>query len=108
LRRIFGPPGLLGAPDMVLMDFIALILRPIWMLYFFLAYNWITIAAILFLLYFFTELHTLLAASSVIEYPEDLKYFYVFILNVVFYRPAYSLTRLYSYIVEIFKPSYQW
>ena len=108
LRRIFGPPGLLGAPDMVLMDFIALILRPIWTLYFFLAYNWMTIAAILILLYFFTELHTLLATLSIIEYPEDLKYFYVFILNVVFYRPVYSLIRLYSYIVEIFKPSYQW
>ncbi|MCD6312344.1 MAG: glycosyltransferase, partial [Thaumarchaeota archaeon] len=108
LRRIFGPPGLLGAPDMVLMDFIALILRPTWILYFLLAYNWMMIAAILALFYFITELHALLAALSIIEYPEDLKHPYVFALNLIFYRPIYSLVRLYSYVIEIFRPSYQW
>ena len=108
LGRIFGPPGLLGAPDMVLMDFIALVLRPIWILYFMFAYKWIFVAMILALLYFITELHTLLAALSLIEYPRDLKYFYAFVLNLIFYRPIYGLVRLYSYFVEAFNPSYRW
>lgn len=107
-RRIFGPPGLIGAPDMVLMDFIALILRPIWMVYSIFLYNWFVIAVILLILYLITELHTLLAALSVTEYPEDLKHLYALFLNIIFYRPVYSFVRLFSYIAELIEPSYEW
>jgi len=108
-KRIFGPPGLIGAPDMLLMDIIALFLRPFWLLYFVMtSYNSLLVFGITLLFYATMELQTSLSTLSVVEYPQDMKYWYLFPLNLLLYRPVYGLVRLYSYASEIVKPSSEW
>ncbi|PUA34074.1 MAG: hypothetical protein B9J98_01440 [Candidatus Terraquivivens tikiterensis] len=51
-RRTFGTPGILGAPDMVLMDMLAIFIRPAWFAYFMHVQNflvfWIVAYVVLF------------------------------------------------------------
>ncbi|MBS7619007.1 glycosyltransferase family 2 protein, partial [Candidatus Bathyarchaeota archaeon] len=78
-RRIYGLPGMLGAPDMVLMDMVMLLVRPAWFIYFLTVFHWLAMLPALFLFYIVTEVHTLLGALSVTRWPkEDLKHSYLF------------------------------
>lgn len=108
-RRIFGPPGLIGAPDMLLMDIVALFLRPFWFLYFIMtSYNPLPVLGVTLLFYAAMELQTSLSTLSIVEYPQDTKYWYLFPITLLLYRPIYGLVRLYSYVSEILKPSSEW
>ncbi|MEM3712251.1 MAG: glycosyltransferase [Thermoproteota archaeon] len=108
-KRHFGLPGLIGAPDMLMMDILMLIIRPAWLFYFILTshspfLSWLTVIA----LYSTMELQTSLSAISIVEYPQDIKYWYLFPVNLLLYRPIYALIRLYSYVSELIKPSKEW
>jgi len=107
-RRIFGTPGILGAPDMVLMDMLAIFIRPTWFAYFMYTQNIIGVGLLLVLFYFIVELHTVLSAFSVLEFPSDLRSACLLPLVVLFYRPIYGLVRFYAYVAELIKPSMQW
>ncbi|MEM2570255.1 MAG: glycosyltransferase [Thermoproteota archaeon] len=108
-KRRFGPPGLIGAPDMLTMDVLMLIIRPAWLSYFLLTssnpvFSWLIVIA----LYAIMELQTSLSAISIVEYPQDMKYWYLFPVTLFLYRPIYSLVRFYSYVSELIKPSKEW
>ncbi|MEM3066899.1 MAG: glycosyltransferase family 2 protein, partial [Nitrososphaerota archaeon] len=107
-RRRFGTPGMLGAPDMVLMDMLAVFLRPTWFTCFMYAQNVVSVGLLLVLFYFVIELHTILSAFSVLEVLSDLKNAYLLPLVLIFYRPIYSFVRLYAYMAELIKPSTRW
>ncbi|MCS7138636.1 MAG: glycosyltransferase [Crenarchaeota archaeon] len=108
-RRQFGPPGLIGAPDMFLMDILMLIIRPVWLFYFILtSHNPLLLWLIVIAFYATMELQTSLSAISIVEYPQDIKYWYLFPVMLFFYRPIYALIRLYSYISELIKKSEEW
>jgi cellulose synthase/poly-beta-1,6-N-acetylglucosamine synthase-like glycosyltransferase len=108
-KRAFGPPGLIGAPDMLMMDIVALLIRPAWIIYFLLTscsplLSWGVVLAF----YATMELQTSLSALSVVEYPKDMRYWYLFPLMLLLYRPVYALVRFYSYVSELIKPSKEW
>ncbi len=108
-RRRFGTPGLLGAPDMLLMDILMLLIRPAWLLYFLLAssnpfLSWSIILAF----YAVMEFQTSLSALSLVEYPKDMRYWYLFPAMLLAYRPVYAFVRFYSYVSELVKPSREW
>ncbi len=107
-RRIFGTPAIMGAPDMVLMDILAVIIRPTWFAYFMYTQNILGVGLLLVLFYLIIELHTVLSAFSVIEFLSDLKSAYLLPLVSLFYRPIYSIIRFYAYICELLKPSMRW
>ncbi|MCL7400863.1 MAG: glycosyltransferase family 2 protein [Thaumarchaeota archaeon] len=107
-RRIFGRPSILGAPDMVLMDMLAIFIRPTWFAYFMYAQNIVSVGLLLVVFYFIVELHTVLSAFSVLEFPSDLRDAYLLPLLTLFYRPIYSLVRFYAYVAELIKPSTRW
>lgn len=107
-RRMFGTPGILGAPDMVLMDMLAVIIRPTWFAFFMYAQSIVVFGLLLMLFYLIIELHTVLSALSVIEFPSDLKNAYLLPLVPLFYRPVYSIVRFYAYVAELIKPSIKW
>ncbi|MCS7135887.1 MAG: glycosyltransferase [Nitrososphaerota archaeon] len=107
-RRVFGTPGILGAPDMVLMDVLSVIIRPTWFAYFIYVHNVVSIGFLLLLFYLTVELHTVLSAFSVLEFLSDLKNAYLLPLFSLFYRPVYSIVRFYAYVIELIKPSLRW
>lgn len=107
-RRVFGPPGIYGAPDMVLMDVLAIIIRPAWFAYFAMTQNLLSFFVPLILFYAIVELHTTLSVLSVVEEPSDFRYAYLFPVMLLVYRPIYSFVRRYAYIYELIKPSLRW
>jgi cellulose synthase/poly-beta-1,6-N-acetylglucosamine synthase-like glycosyltransferase len=108
-KRRFGTPGLLGAPDMLVMDILMLLTRPAWLLYFILtSFNPFLSWLIIFAFYATMEFQTSLSALSLVEYPEDMKYWYLFPAMLLVYRPIYAFVRFYSYVSELIKPSREW
>jgi cellulose synthase/poly-beta-1,6-N-acetylglucosamine synthase-like glycosyltransferase len=108
-RRRFGTPGLLGAPDMILMDILMLLIRPAWLLYFLLtSSNPFLSWSIVLAFYAVMEFQTSLSALSLVEYPQDMRYWYLFPAMLLAYRTIYTLVRLYSYVSELIKPSREW
>lgn len=108
-KKRFGTPGLIGAPDMLMMDVLMLIIRPTWIFYFLLTshnplLSWFTVTTF----YAAMELQTSLSAISVVEYPQDMKYWYLFPMMLLLYRPLYALIRFYSYVSELIRPSKEW
>lgn len=108
-KKSFGSPGLIGAPDMLLMDILMLLIRPAWLLYFLLtSYNPLLPLLPVLAFYATMELQTSLSTISIVEYPQDTKYWYLFPVMLLVYRPIYALVRLYSYVSELVKPSRKW
>ncbi|MEM1558430.1 MAG: glycosyltransferase family 2 protein [Thermoproteota archaeon] len=108
-KRPFGPPGLIGAPDMLLMDILMLLIRPAWVLYFLLtSLNPLLLCLLMLIFYATMEFQTSLSTISIVEYPEDTEYWCLFPVMLLVYRPIYALIRFYSYISELVKPSRKW
>ncbi|MEM2415320.1 MAG: glycosyltransferase [Thermoproteota archaeon] len=108
-KKSFGPPGLIGAPDMLLMDILLLLIRPAWVLYFLLtSCNPLILWLLVLTLYAVMEFQTSLSTISIVEYPQDVKYWYLFPVMLLVYRPLYALIRFYSYASELVKPSREW
>jgi cellulose synthase/poly-beta-1,6-N-acetylglucosamine synthase-like glycosyltransferase len=108
-RRRFGTPGLLGAPDMLAMDILMLIIRPAWLFYFLLtSSNPFLSWSIMLAFHAVMEFQTSLSALSLVEYPQDMRHWYLFPAMLLAYRPIYALVRFYSYTSELIKPSREW
>lgn len=108
-RRRFGMPGLVGAPDMVLMDIVLLFAWFIWLL-------WIIIAQIsiynLFLLLIpvllFSELLAISTSRVVSKDPEPFSILILFPLAAFFYRPLHNIVRHIGYLYEVLGKQIQW
>lgn len=99
-----------AAIDMLLMDFALLFIRTGWLLYY--ALNQVRlfpfIMLLMFIIYLFLELVTTIIAGFLSPMKEDLKKIYLVPVMVLFYRPLYSLIRLYAYIQWTIKKERSW
>ncbi len=96
--------------DMVFVDIVLLFIRFSWLLAL-LSVDIVTFPFIMLLnfgLYLFIELVSIIAAGILSPRKDDLKYFYLAPLMVIFYRPYYALIRLWVYLGWIFKTDVKW
>ncbi len=108
-RRRFGMPGLVGAPDMVLMDMASLFAWFIWL-------TWVILARIpifhlftvLITVYFYSELLAIATSRVVSRDPEPLRILLLFPLASFFYRPIHNIVRYIGYLEEILGKRVQW
>ncbi len=108
-RRRFGMPGLVGAPDMILMDIVLLFAWFIWLL-------WVIIAQIsiynLFLLLIplllFSELLAISTSRVVSKDSEPFSTLILFPLVAFFYRPLHNIVRYIGYLYEVLGKQTEW
>lgn len=99
-RRRFGLFGSFIVPNSIFMDVMALILRFGWYLFIFALYSVAVLARlaiIIFVFYLLLELLTVLMAAVLTPRREDVKFVIFAPLMVLFYRPLYSIVRLWAY-----------
>ena len=110
-RRLFGMPGLIGVPEMILSDVVVLYARFIW-LAFVLVWNWHEIPKILALVasfYAVLELLSAYIAGITTSLKRDVKYILLLPLIVLFYRPLNDCVRLFAYSAELLhKMKHEW
>lgn len=125
-RRRYGFIGMVNIPDMFLIDILFLFLRFFWTFYWSIIlvlipsiYDGVTsglefidvysrIVMMIFGIYMFLELITLLPAMSAVTLKRDLKYFPLTIFIVLVYRPIYAVARLKSYFDVFLKREAHW
>jgi len=103
LRKLFGIPGLFGAPEMILSDVIILYARFIWFFYI-LAWKWYELPQVLALVISFYAALELLAAyvsGATTSLRRDVKYIPLLPLMILVYRPLHDFLRLISYTSEL-------
>jgi len=108
-RRRFGMPGLVGAPDMVLMDFVLLFAWFIWFLWVIIAqisiYNLILLLIPVLL---FSEFLAISTSRIVSRDPEPLSILILFPLAAFFYRPLHNIIRYVGYLYEVLGKQIEW
>ena len=110
-RRRFGLFGLFIAPNNIFMDVVALLLRFSWGLYILASYTITTLlklSIIVFVFYLFLESFTILFAAALTPRREDVKYAILAPIMVIFYRPLYSLVRLWAYLKAVLGGKVKW
>lgn len=108
-RKRFGMPGLVGAPDMVLMDIALLFAWFIWLVWVILARIPIfNLLIVLIPVYFYSELLAITTSRVVSRDPEPLRILLLFPLASFFYRPIHSIVRYIGYLEEILGRRVQW
>ena len=110
-RRLFGMPGLIGVPEMILSDVVVLYARFIW-LAIVIMWNWHEIPKILALVasfYAILELLSAYIAGVTTSLKRDIKYILLLPLIVIVYRPLNDCVRLYAYSGELLqKLKHEW
>ena len=108
-KRRFGMPGLIGAPDMVLMDIALLFAWFIWLIWVILArisiYN---LFALLIPVSLYSELLAISTSRVVSKDPEPLSILILFPLIAFFYRPLYNIVRYIGYLYEVLGKETKW
>jgi len=108
-KRRFGMPGLIGAPDMVLMDIALLFAWFIWLIWVILArisiYN---LFALLIPVSLYSELLAISTSRVVSKDPEPLSILILFPLIAFFYRPLYNIVRYIGYLYEVLGKKTKW
>jgi cellulose synthase/poly-beta-1,6-N-acetylglucosamine synthase-like glycosyltransferase len=96
--------------DMILIDFLLLFVRTLWLPIFLIIYYQTAfyITALMFIIYLILETSQFLVAGILSPRKEDLKKAYLIPVMVFIYRPYYSLIRFQAYIQSITKRSKQW
>jgi len=110
-RRRYGLFGLFIVPNSIFMDVVALILRFTWGIYILASYTFGTlpkIALIIFAFYVFLEFFTIIMAAALTPRKEDVKYAILAPIMVIFYRPLYSVVRLWAYLNAILGRKARW
>jgi len=110
VNRIFGVAGVLGMPDMIAMDIVALFAR-IFGLFFillFFPWAWQHLLIMYAALYFYLELIIMAAAGTVSRRRVDLKEAIYAPAAVLFYRPFYAFVRMRGYLEELFGIKGRW
>ena len=110
-RRLFGMPGIIGVPEMVMSDVVILYARFIWLV-FVLAWNWHEIPKILALVasfYAVLELLSAYVAGVTTSLKRDVKYILLLPFIVLLYRPVNDCVRLFAYTAELLhKLKHEW
>ncbi|MEM1583503.1 MAG: glycosyltransferase [Nitrososphaerota archaeon] len=108
-RRRFGVPGLVGAPDMVLMDIALLFGWIAWLIWVILArtpiYNLIMLLIPVFL---YSEILSVSTSRIVSKDPEPLRVLLLFPLVSFFYRPLHNTVRYIGYMYELMGKPMKW
>ncbi|MBW1668652.1 MAG: glycosyltransferase family 2 protein [Deltaproteobacteria bacterium] len=106
----FQPSYIAAVYDMLFMDFFLLFIRIVWFLYhaLYLPKNVHFIVTLMFILYLVIEINQALTAGLLSPLKNDLKNIVLFPVMVLFYRPYYSLVRLYAYIQWAMKVKSSW
>ncbi len=110
-RRRFGLFGSFIVPNSIFMDIVALILRFSWGLTLFVLYSaeiLARLAIIIFAFYLLLELSTVLMAAALTPRKEDVKYTVLAPIMVLFYRPFYSIVRLWAYLKAFLGKKVHW
>ncbi|MEM3652864.1 MAG: glycosyltransferase family 2 protein, partial [Nitrososphaerales archaeon] len=110
-RRRFGLFGSFIVPNSIFMDIVALILRFSWGLTLFVLYSaeiLARLAIIIFAFYLLLELSTVLMAAALTPRKEDVKYTVLAPIMVLFYRPFYSIVRLWAYLKAFLGKKVRW
>jgi cellulose synthase/poly-beta-1,6-N-acetylglucosamine synthase-like glycosyltransferase len=99
-KQSFGIPGLFGAPEMILADFILLFARCIWTIALLIT-SWkylLQVTVLAYALYLGLELLSAYVASLVTPLKRDIRFVAVMPLAVFLYRPLHDMIRLFSYV----------
>jgi cellulose synthase/poly-beta-1,6-N-acetylglucosamine synthase-like glycosyltransferase len=108
-RRRFGVPGLIGAPDMVLVDMVLLFAWSIWLTWVILAQTPITTLFMLLVpVLLYSELLTISTSRIVSKDPEPFSILILFPLATFFYRPLYGIVRYIGYLYEVLGKQRRW
>jgi cellulose synthase/poly-beta-1,6-N-acetylglucosamine synthase-like glycosyltransferase len=108
-RRRFGTPGLIGAPDMVLMDIMILFAWFIWLIWVILARTTIhTLLILLTPILLYSELLIISTSRIVSRDPEPFSILILFPLAAFFYRPLHSIVRYIGYLYEALGKRAEW
>jgi biofilm PGA synthesis N-glycosyltransferase PgaC len=108
-RRRFGMPGLIGAPDMVLMDITILFAWFIWLIWVILARIPIhTLFMLLTPILLYSELLVISTSRIVSKVPEPFSILILFPLVAFFYRPLHSIARYIGYLYEVLGKRAEW
>ncbi len=96
--------------DMIIVDFLLLFVRTLWLPVFFLIYGQtaLYITALMFILYLGLETIQFLVAGILTPRKEDLKMAPLIPVMVLFYRPYYAIIRFQAYIQAITGRTKQW
>jgi cellulose synthase/poly-beta-1,6-N-acetylglucosamine synthase-like glycosyltransferase len=96
--------------DMILIDFLLLFVRTLWLPVFIVIYREaaLYILALMFILYLGLETSQFIVAGILSPRKDDLKKAPLIPVMVLFYRPYYSLIRFQAYIQSITKRGKQW
>lgn len=110
-RTRFGLFGLFILPNSIFMDVVALILRFTWVIYILASYTigaLLKLSLIIFAFYLFLELFTIIFAAALTPRREDIKYTVFAPILVIFYRPLYSIVRLWAYLNAVLGRKARW
>lgn len=108
-RRRFGMPGLIGAPDMVLMDIALLFGWFIWLVWIILTMTPIyNLVMLLIPVLSYSEVLSISTSRIVSKDPEPLRILFLFPLVSFFYRPLYNIVRYVGYIYEVLGKPMKW
>ena len=114
-RNLFGKRGfdlrfVIATYDMVVIDVLLLAIRYIWLIFLPLlnlsTFPYVMLTSLI--LYLLMEITTIITAGILSPRKGDLKYVYLAPLMVVFYRPYYSLVRLWAYFGWLLKWEIRW
>lgn len=109
LRRRFGVPGLVGAPDMVLMDILLLFGWFIWLVWIIFTMTPIcNLVTLLFPVFLYSEILSILTSRIVSRDPEPLRILLLFPLVSFFYRPLHNIVRYIGYMYEVLGKPMKW
>jgi cellulose synthase/poly-beta-1,6-N-acetylglucosamine synthase-like glycosyltransferase len=110
-RRRFGLFGLFIVPNSIFMDVVALLLRFGWGIYIIASYTievLLKLSLVIFAFYLFLEFFTILFAAALTPRREDVKYAILAPIMVIFYRPLYSIVRLWAYLKAFLGRRVRW
>ena len=107
-RKRFGAPGTVGAPDMVLMDIISLMVRPVgYVLIALYITPWINIVILLTVLYLYNELIIITTAIIISDIRDDYRNSLLFPAMFI-YRIIYAWVRFIGYVLGFIPLRERW
>jgi len=114
-RNILSKSGfdlsfVLAVYDMIIIDFVLLFIRTIWLPFYVIIYgaNALYVITFMFMLYLGLETLQFLVAGVLTPRKEDLKKAWLIPIMVIFYRPYYALIRFWAYLQSFTGRKKQW
>jgi len=110
LKRKYGIPGLFGAPEMILADFLILFARCIWTVALLITawQHLLQVTALAYALYMGLEILSAYVGSIVTRLKGDIRFVAVLPLVVFLYRPLHDVVRLVSYVGSALGMKLKW